>query len=124
MYADDMEDLPKAISRDDAEHYTWGDQCDGYFLMKRSEVHVIEERMPPGTSEQAHWHEHARQLFYVLEGELIMRMAEGDVRIASGSALEIEPGTVHQAINHSGSDVRFLVISVPPSRGDRKQPNS
>jgi mannose-6-phosphate isomerase-like protein (cupin superfamily) len=33
--------------------------------------------------------------------------------------LEIEPGTVHQARNETKADVRFLVVSVPPSRGDR-----
>ena len=114
-------DLPKPVSRDNAEHYTWGDACDGYFLLKRPDAHVIEERMPPGTSEQAHWHERSRQLFYVLEGELTMRFDTADVRVAQGSALEIEPGTTHQARNDSTADVRFLVISVPPSRWDRKQ---
>ena len=112
--------LPSPVSRESAEHYTWGENCDGYFLLKQAEVHVIEERMPPGTSEQAHWHERARQLFYVLEGELTMRFGDRDVRVLCGSALEIDPGTVHQARNDSGEDVRFLVISVPPSRGDRK----
>lgn len=113
-------DVPKPVSRENAEHYTWGDNCDGYFLLKRPEVHVIEERMPPGTSEQAHWHDRARQLFYVLEGELTMRFDTGDVQVSHGVALEIEPGTVHQARNESSSEARFLVVSVPPSHGDRK----
>ena len=116
-------ELPKPISRNNAEHYTWGDSCDGYFLLKRAEVHVIEERMPPGTSEQAHFHERARQSFYVLEGELTMRFDNGDVRVSRGEALEIEPGMVHQARNDSANDARFLVMSVPPSRGDRKSKN-
>jgi mannose-6-phosphate isomerase-like protein (cupin superfamily) len=120
-----MENLPrKPVSRDTAEHYTWGDGCDGYFLLKRPEVHVIEERMPPGTSEQSHWHDRARQLFYVLEGELTMRFDHGDVRIFRGASLEIEPGTIHQARNETVDDVRFLVISVPPSHGDRKHADS
>ncbi|MGE5109228.1 MAG: cupin domain-containing protein [Acidobacteriaceae bacterium] len=113
-------DLPKPISPQNAEHYTWGDACDGYFLLKRPDIHVIEECMPPGTSEQAHWHERSRQLFYVLQGELTMRFDAGDVHIPQGSAVEIEPGTIHQAKNDSGTDVRFLVVSVPPSHGDRK----
>jgi mannose-6-phosphate isomerase-like protein (cupin superfamily) len=121
LYSDGMtNELPSPVSRENAEHYTWGENCDGYFLLKQAEAHVIEERMPPGTSEQAHWHERARQLFYVLEGELTMRFGDHDVQVPRGSALEIEPGTVHQAKNESGEDVQFLVISVPPSRGDRK----
>ncbi len=120
MYAGGMKNrLPTAVSRESAEHYTWGAGCDGYFLLKRGEVHVIEERMPPGTSEQAHWHERARQLFYVLEGELTMRFDEGDVRVSRGASLEIEPGTAHQARNESGAEARFLVVLVPPSHGDR-----
>ena len=112
--------LPNPVSRDNAEHYTWGDGCDGYFLLKRPEAHIIEERMPPGTSEQAHYHERARQLFYVLEGELTMRFESRDILVTAGAALEIEPGTIHQARNESTTDVRFLVVSVPPSHGDRK----
>jgi len=107
------------ITRQNAEHYKWGDGCDGYFLLKSAGVHVIEERMPPGTSEKAHWHERARQLFYVLEGELTMRFESGDATVVAGAALEIVPGSVHQARNESGTDVRFLVVSVPPSHGDR-----
>jgi mannose-6-phosphate isomerase-like protein (cupin superfamily) len=114
-------DLPTPVARENAGHYTWGNNCDGYFLLKRTEMHVIEERMPPDTSEQAHWHERSRQLFYVLEGEFTMRFGNGDVHVPAGSALEIEPGTIHQARNDSGADVRFLVVSVPPGHGDRKQ---
>ena len=50
-----------------------------------------------------------------------MRFDAGDVRLARGASLEIAPGTVHQVRNESSADVIFLVISVPPSRGDRKQ---
>lgn len=111
--------MPEIVSRKNAEHYQWGEGCDGYFLLKRDGMHVIEERMPSGTAERAHRHERARQLFYVLEGELTMRFAEGDVRVWAGASVEIVPGTVHQARNESGADVRFLVVSVPPSHGDR-----
>lgn len=112
--------LPEPVSRANAEHYTWGAGCDGYYLLKSPGAHVIEENMPPGTAERMHRHRNARQLFYVLSGELTMRFAEGDVRIAAGSALEVEPGQGHQARNDSTSEVRFIVVSVPPSHGDRE----
>jgi len=111
--------MPEPTSRSNAEHYTWGEGCDGYFLLKRTEMHVIEERMSPGTAEKAHRHERTRQLFYVLEGELTMRLERGDLKVEVGASLEIEPETVHQARNDSKQDVRFLVVSVPPSHGDR-----
>ena len=111
--------MREIVSRRNAEHYTWGDGCDGYFLLKREGVHVIEERMPAGTAERAHRHERARQLFYVVDGELTMRFEDGDVRVPAGASLEIVPGAVHQARNESNAVVRFLVVSVPPSHGDR-----
>ncbi len=101
-------------------HYTWGDACDGWHLLRGENLSVIEERMPPGTAEQRHFHERARQFFYVLEGELTLEVDQRDYLMAAGEGLEIAPGQPHQAINRSGADARFLVISQPPSHGDRQ----
>ncbi len=109
----------KPISTDNAEHYTWGESCDGWFLLKSDAQHVIQERMPPGTSEKMHHHQRAYQLFYVLRGELVMRFESGSQTIDSGQCISIPPGTRHQARNESNGDVEFLVISCPPSHGDR-----
>lgn len=111
------------ISKANAEHYTWGGNCDGWFLLKSDDVHVIQERMPPGASEVAHFHRKSRQLFYVLRGELTMKFESTETKIAAGQSLVIEPLTVHQAANESGEDVEFLVISCPPSHGDRFSPD-
>lgn len=111
--------MTKPISREFAEHYRWGTNCDGWFLLKDAEVHVIEERMPPGTEEQPHRHQRSRQLFYVLHGELTMRVDGADLKMRQGEAVEIEPGLRHQARNDSTDEVSFLVISAPPSHGDR-----
>ena len=35
------------------------------------------------------------------------------------TGIELPPGTAHQAINESAADVEFLVVSTPPSHGDR-----
>jgi mannose-6-phosphate isomerase-like protein (cupin superfamily) len=81
---------------------------------------VIEERMPPGTSEARHRHRRARQFFYVLEGTLHI---EGDGRrhlLHHGEGLEIAPGAAHQVRNDERDAVRFLVVSQPPSHGDRE----
>ena len=112
----------KPISKDNAEHYTWGGNCDGWFLLKSDDVHVIQERMPAGAAEIAHFHRKARQLFYVLRGELTMKFDSAATKIAAGQSLVIEPTTVHQAVNESGEDVEFLVVSCPPSHGDRFSP--
>src|SRR5438270_8431804 len=111
--------MSKPTSAATAEHYTWGDGCDGWFLVRTPELHVIEERMPPGTSERPHHHVRARQFFYVLEGELTMVCAGSEVTLRSGDGLEIAPGELHQAVNRGPAVTRFLVTSQPPSHGDR-----
>jgi uncharacterized cupin superfamily protein len=107
------------ISTGIAEHYLWGEVCDGWHLVRTPALSVIEERMPPGASEQRHRHEFARQFFYVLAGELTMEVDGVVHALTAGVGLEIAPGQAHQAMNRSGADVRFLVVSQPRSHGDR-----
>jgi mannose-6-phosphate isomerase-like protein (cupin superfamily) len=111
------------INTKSAEQYKWGGpqgtDCDGWHLVRTAELSVIEELMPPNTSEARHSHLHARQFFYVLEGELTLEVEHHDFVLQSGKGLEISPGQRHQAINRSANPVRMLVTSQPPSHGDR-----
>lgn len=113
----------KVISTANAEHYQWGgpnnDQCDAWYLLKTTELNIIEELMPPGTSETRHYHQKATQLMYVLSGELTLEIEHQDFLIQAGECVEIAPGQAHQAKNQSGALVRFLVTSQPPSHGDK-----
>ena len=111
-------DPATVISRQSAEHYLWGKQCDGWHLVKQDGLSVIEERMPPGTSEVRHHHVRSRQFAYVLEGELTMEVEHHDFTVRAGEGIEIHPGQSHQAINRSGKDLRFVMISQPPSHVD------
>jgi len=106
-------------SVENAEHYIWGGNCDGWHLLKRDDVSVIQERVPAGGSEVMHYHERARQFFYVLEGEGMILFEDDEVILQKGQGLEIIPLTKHQFKNNSREDVHFLVISVPSTRGDR-----
>jgi mannose-6-phosphate isomerase-like protein (cupin superfamily) len=107
------------VSRDNAEHYRWGVDCDGWHLVRDKNLGVIEEYMPPGSAEIRHYHERAQQFFYILEGEVLMEVNGENVLIPSGHGIRILPGTRHQIRNPTSGTVRFLVISQPPSRGDR-----
>ena len=107
------------IHRASAPHYTWAGQCDGWHLVRSSALSVIEERMPPATSEARHRHAHARQFFYVLSGVLTMEVEGERHRLEARTGIEIPPGAAHQALNESSADVEFLVVSTPPSHGDR-----
>lgn len=49
-----------------AEHYIWGAHCEGWHLVKTDDLSIIQERMPPGTAEKRHYHQHAQQFFFIL----------------------------------------------------------
>lgn len=107
------------ISTENAEHYIWGEICDGWHLLKRDEMSVIQERVPSGGAEVMHYHKRARQFFYILEGEGRMVLEDQEVILQKGQGLEVSPMIKHQFKNGSQADVHFLVISVPSTREDR-----
>jgi mannose-6-phosphate isomerase-like protein (cupin superfamily) len=107
------------VRRENAEHYRWGNDCDAWHLVRDEHLSVIEEMMPTGAAEVRHHHERAQQFFYVLSGELLLEI-EGELTLVhAGSGIRILPGTRHLVRNPSSTAARFLVISQPPSRGDR-----
>jgi mannose-6-phosphate isomerase-like protein (cupin superfamily) len=107
------------ISTSSAEHYTWGQNCDGWQLVRTHEISVIQERMPPGTSEVAHYHARSRQFFFVLSGTLTIQIDDQIHVLTREHGLEIPPKITHRVVNDSAAEATFLVISVPPSHGDR-----
>jgi mannose-6-phosphate isomerase-like protein (cupin superfamily) len=110
---------PAPVSRANAEHYRWGNDCDGWHLVKDEHLSVIEEFIPSGGREIRHYHQKAQQFFYVLSGEVIMEVDGKNTLLAAGTGMRILPGARHQIGNPSSSPARFLVVSQPPSHGDR-----
>jgi mannose-6-phosphate isomerase-like protein (cupin superfamily) len=113
-----------AVSKSNAEHYTWGEGCDGWYLVRNDDMTIIEERMPPGTEETLHKHARSRQFFFVLAGSAVMEHGDAVTVLTAGSGLEIPPGVAHRILNKSGSDLEILVTSRPPSHADRVEINS
>jgi len=107
------------ISTENAEHYIWGTNCDGWHLFRSDSLSVIQERMPPGTAEQLHYHVHAQQVFYVLSGTATFQIEGGTETVKAGQSLHIPKNTKHNISNNGAEDLHFLVISEPKSHGDR-----
>ena len=107
------------ISTRNAAHYSWGEHCDGWHLVRSAGLSVIQERMPAGTSEVRHRHGAARQFFYVLAGDLTLELGGATTVVPAGHGCEVAPGIAHQVFNRSDALVDFLVISQPPAQGDR-----
>lgn len=112
--------MSQPIDRSTAEHYVWGGDCDGWHLLKSSGLSVIEERMPPDRAETRHIHTKAHQFFYVLDGSATLEVDGSVFQLASQQGISVAPGTPHQLSNHGPEELRFLVISSPPSHGDRE----
>jgi mannose-6-phosphate isomerase-like protein (cupin superfamily) len=107
------------ISKDNAEHYLWGNGCNGWHLVKRSDLSIIHERMPPGTAEVRHYHRAAWQFFFVLFGTATLEIAGEREVLQPQQGIEVPAGVAHQMRNESETDIEFIVISQPPGHGDR-----
>lgn len=108
------------ISTTNAVEYSWGDRCKAWFLLKNPKLTVIEEEMPPGTSELLHFHHQAQQLFYTLDGEAIIDIGAESVDLKPAQSIHVAPGVPHRIRNAGAGILRFLVISEPESHGDKE----
>ena len=108
------------VSTANAERYSWGDDCKAWFLLKEPKLAVIEEEMPPGTSELLHFHHKAQQLFYILQGEAIMEIDGEFLDLKPSQSIHVAPGNPHRIRNSGAKTLRFLVISEPESHGDKE----
>lgn len=107
------------VSLANAEHYVWGDNCDGWHLLKQPDLSVIQERVPPGGGEVKHFHTRARQYFLVLKGMASLEFDGHAVTFGPGEGVHVPPGVRHRFANAGPEIVEFLVISSPTTAGDR-----
>ncbi len=107
------------VSVENAEHYVWGGACDGWHLLRTPDLSVIQERVPPGAAEARHYHEKARQFFYVLSGQATLELADKKITLGPGQGLAVPPLAPHRLLNQGEQDLQFLVVSAPMSHGDK-----
>ena len=94
------------IDKRTAPHYSWGNGCDGWHLVQTTALSIIEERMPPGTSEVRHYHQKSNQFFYVLQGSLSIEVAGNEFRLSAGQGVQVEAGEPHQVRNQASVGYR------------------
>lgn len=75
--------------------------------------------MAPNTSEVRHYHKHSRQFFFILSGEATIEIDGRHQVLRAHEGLEISPGQPHQVFNESQQNLEFIVVSQPPSHGDK-----
>jgi mannose-6-phosphate isomerase-like protein (cupin superfamily) len=88
-------------------------------LSDRDPLHATLSRFGPGMEgADLHVHHHHTDCFYVLEGELTVRLGAEDrqVRVPAGSLAWVPPDVVHGFRNASDADFRYLNFHAPGSR--------
>ncbi len=109
----------RKVSTKNTEHYTWGNNCDGWHLVKNKELSIIQERVPMGCSEKRHYHSTAQQFFYVLSGIATLELEGVNHQLTPYTGIHVPAEKAHQLSNQEKEDLIFIVTSTPPSHGDR-----
>ncbi len=112
------------VSKDNSEHYQWGEQCDGWHLVRSHNLNVIQERVPPGCSEVRHLHQKSEQFFFVLLGCATLEVNGKTFEVRQNQGVHVPSNTPHQLSNLGKTDLHFIVTSTPPSHGDRVEVRS
>ena len=107
------------ISSESAEHYIWGDNCDGWHLVKSNALSIIQERVPSGGSESCHFHNEAEQFFFILSGIATMEIEDNLFTVKPNNGIHVPAGSKHKLSNQHEVDLIFIVTSTPPSHGDK-----
>lgn len=107
------------ISKENAIHYIWGDNCEGYRLVSRDHLSVIHEIMPAHTQEKRHYHSLSTQFFYILNGQARFELNNEIFILNEYEGIEVKPLLPHHIKNESDQSIEFMVISSPKTQGDR-----
>ena len=73
-------------------------------------VSVLEHRAPHGDSPPLHVHHSEDEIFHILEGEMLFRLADRDVHAHTGDTLLAPKGTPHTYRVDSTDGARWLTI--------------
>ncbi|AFV76748.1 cupin domain-containing protein [Thermus oshimai] len=67
----------------------------------------------PGQAQKVHAHEGSDKAYYVLEGEVVVRIGEEEALLAPGMAALARAGEPHGVRNESASPALLLVVMAP-----------
>jgi mannose-6-phosphate isomerase-like protein (cupin superfamily) len=74
---------------------------------------VLEALVVPGGGPPPHIHHREDELFYVLEGDIAIRVGERTVRASAGTCVHVPSGAVHTFRNEGSRPARMVVQYAP-----------
>ncbi len=107
------------VDKNTAEHYIWGENCDGWRFLQTENLSVVLETVLPGVVEERHYHKEIRQFFYIISGTATIELDGQIETLISGQGIEIPAGLPHKLINETDKDLELLVVSSGLTAVDR-----
>jgi mannose-6-phosphate isomerase-like protein (cupin superfamily) len=74
---------------------------------------LAEATLPVGAATREHYHARAEEIYYVLQGEAVMRLNGEERPMAAGDAVAIPPGHRHKIWNTGSAPLIFLCCCAP-----------
>ncbi|MGW8256924.1 MAG: cupin domain-containing protein [Thermoguttaceae bacterium] len=74
---------------------------------------LAEARLLPGASTAPHAHLKTEEIYYILEGQALMRVGMETQEVGVGDAVAIPPGAEHQITNTGARILKFLCCCAP-----------
>jgi mannose-6-phosphate isomerase-like protein (cupin superfamily) len=78
------------------------------------EASVMLVEVAPGGVIVEHLHQTNFESAYVLSGQGLLHLPEGDVRIGPGDGVTVPPLTLHGLENNGQEPMRLLAVHIPP----------
>ena len=74
---------------------------------------LAEARLAPGAATTPHRHPRTEEIYYLLEGQAVMRIGRKQRVVGPGDAVAIPPGEIHQIENTGEQTLKFLCCCAP-----------
>jgi mannose-6-phosphate isomerase-like protein (cupin superfamily) len=74
---------------------------------------LAEARLSPGARTAPHHHIRTEEIYYIVEGQGMMRVGDESALVGVGDAIAIPPCQVHQITNTGNVVLRFLCCCAP-----------
>jgi mannose-6-phosphate isomerase-like protein (cupin superfamily) len=80
---------------------------------KITQCSLAEEVLPPGCSVSPHHHLEMEEIYYIVSGSGLMKVADDEKQVVPGDAIYVPRGSRHTLINNGTEDIRLLVTCGP-----------
>ena len=74
---------------------------------------LADARLPVSAATAPHHHVKTEEIYYILQGQGLMRVGEETREVGVGDAIAIPPGAVHQITNSGSETLNFLCCCAP-----------